>query len=151
MFIVNVEGAIYHNNKWLLIKRGAAEEHAAGEIALVGGKAELEGASTEILERTLQREIFEEVGIKVKDLTYVNSSSFTTASRRAVIDIVFYCLIDSGTPYTKSTEEVEELMWLSTEEIENHESIQSYLKDNIRLAATVAKKNEDKMRERKYK
>lgn len=72
MFIVNAEGAIFHNKNWLLIKRGVAEEHAAGEIALVGGKVELGGASTDILERTLQREIFEEVGIKVKELAYLS-------------------------------------------------------------------------------
>ena len=78
MFIVNVEGAIYKNGKWLLIERSLKEEHAGGTLSLVGGKVEKEGDSSDILERTLEREIFEEVGIKVKDLEYVNSSSFVT-------------------------------------------------------------------------
>lgn len=77
MFIVNVEGAIFQQDKWLLIKRSSKEEHAGGTLSLVGGKADLEGASTEILERTVRREIFEEVGIEVtENIKFVYSSSF---------------------------------------------------------------------------
>lgn len=65
MFIVNVEGAIFYNEKWLLIKRSVKEEHAGGTLSLVGGKVDLEGVSLDILERTISREIFEEVGIKI--------------------------------------------------------------------------------------
>jgi 8-oxo-dGTP diphosphatase len=60
MFIVNVEGAIYKNEKWLLIKRSEKEEHAGGTFSLVGGKVDKEGNTTDILERTLKREILEE-------------------------------------------------------------------------------------------
>lgn len=42
MFIVNVEGAIYKNEKWLLIRRSKKEEHAGGLLSLVGGKVELD-------------------------------------------------------------------------------------------------------------
>ena len=44
----------------------------------VGGKVKREGDALDILERTLEREIFEEVKIKVKILGYVKSSSFVT-------------------------------------------------------------------------
>ena len=40
MFIVNVEGAVYKNGKWLLIERSLKEEHAGGTLSLVGGKVE---------------------------------------------------------------------------------------------------------------
>lgn len=62
MFIVNVEGAIYKNEKWLLIRRSTKEEYAGGLISLVGGKVEKEGITSNILEETLKREITEEVG-----------------------------------------------------------------------------------------
>ncbi|HSU80384.1 MAG TPA: NUDIX domain-containing protein, partial [Candidatus Angelobacter sp.] len=65
MFVVNVEGAIHLDGKWLLILRSEKEEHAGGGLSLVGGKCEIEGNSSDILERTLHREIFEEVGIEV--------------------------------------------------------------------------------------
>ncbi|MFB1099660.1 NUDIX hydrolase [Terribacillus sp. JSM ZJ617] len=135
MFVVNVEGAIYRNGKWLIITRSEKEEHAAGCLSMVGGKCDLEGVSSDILERTLKREIFEEVGIEVEDLTYVNSSSFVTDKGTHVIDIVFLCQDIAGEPYAKSAEEVGKLMWMTTEEILIHKNAPSYLKENITLAA----------------
>ncbi|SEM84386.1 ADP-ribose pyrophosphatase YjhB, NUDIX family [Terribacillus saccharophilus] len=135
MFVVNVEGAIYRDGKWLMIKRSEKEEHAAGCLSMVGGKCDLEGVSTDILERTLKREIFEEVGIEVEDLTYVNSSSFVTDKGTHVIDIVFLCQHITGEPYAKSMEEVGEVMWMTTEDIMVHDDAPSYLKENITLAA----------------
>lgn len=38
MFIVNVEGAIRKDGKWIIIERSYKEEHAAGSLSLVGGK-----------------------------------------------------------------------------------------------------------------
>ncbi|MFS0560752.1 NUDIX domain-containing protein [Terribacillus sp. 179-K 1B1 HS] len=135
MFIVNVEGAINHDGKWLLIRRGEKEEHAAGCLSLVGGKCELEDASSDILERTLKREIFEEIGIEVEGLTYVNSSSFVTEGGVHVIDIVFLCQRITGEPYAKSEDEVGEINWMTTEDILVHHDTPSYLKKNISLAA----------------
>lgn len=135
MFVVNVEGAIYRNGKWLMITRSEKEEHAAGCLSVVGGKCELEGVSSDILERTLKREIFEEVGIEVKDTTYVNSSSFVTDKGTHVIDIVFLCQDIAGEPYAKSAEEVGKVMWMTTEDILIHKNAPSYLKENITLAA----------------
>ncbi|MBS4203628.1 NUDIX hydrolase [Lederbergia citrea] len=137
MFIVNVEGAIHRNNKWLLILRSEKEEHAGGSLSLVGGKCEIEGNSSDILERTLQREIFEEVGIEVTDLRYVNSSSFVTDSGLNVIDIVFICHHKSGEPFAKSTEEVDDVIWMTTQEILSHNGLPTYLKENIKLAETL--------------
>lgn len=135
MFVVNVEGAIYRDGKWLMIKRSEKEEHAAGCLSMVGGKCDLEGVSSDILERTLKREIFEEVGSEVEDLTYVNSSSFVTDKGTHVIDIVFLCQHITGEPYAKSLEEVGEVMWMTKEDIMVHEDAPSYLKENITLAA----------------
>ncbi|MBW8347967.1 NUDIX domain-containing protein [Bacillus sp. IITD106] len=134
MFIVNVEGAIRRNDKWLLILRSKKEEHAGGSLSLVGGKCEIEGNSSDILERTLQREIFEEVGIEVTGLRYVNSSSFVTHSGLNVIDIVFLCHHKAGEPYAKSTEEVDDVVWMTTPEILSHNGLPAYLKENIKLA-----------------
>lgn len=134
MFIVNVEGAIHRDGKWLLIRRSEKEEHAGGELALVGGKCEIEGGSSDILERTLQREIVEEVGVEVNGLKYVNSSSFVTDSGQNVIDIVFLCFLESGEPYAKSSDEVDDVLWMTTSEIFDHAAIPTYLKANIKLA-----------------
>jgi len=79
LFIVNVEGAIRKDDKWIIVERSKKEEHAGGLLSLVGGKVDKEGDSSNILEKTLKREIFEEIGIKVKEnLKYIHSTSFVT-------------------------------------------------------------------------
>ncbi|RLQ89810.1 NUDIX domain-containing protein [Planomicrobium sp. Y74] len=134
MFAVNVEGAIHRNGKWLLIRRSEKEEHAGGSLSLVGGQCDIEGFSSDILERTLEREIFEEVGCEVSDLKYVNSSSFVTDSGVNVIDIVFICRHRTGEPFAKSVDEVDEVLWMTTDEILVHKELPDYLKVNISLA-----------------
>src|SRR5690606_41716342 len=109
MFIVNVEAAIRNNEKWLIIERSKKEEHAGGLLSLVGGKVELEGNSKDILERTLIREIYEEVGVEVKDeLIYVHSTSFITDKGENVVDVVFLCEYDAGEAFPKSPNRSEE-------------------------------------------
>lgn len=140
MFIVNVEGAIYRDGNWLLIERSKKEEHAGGTLSLVGGKVEKEGDSTDILERTLEREIFEEVGIKVKNLEYVNSTSFVTDTGLHVVDVVFLCEYETGEAFAKSTEEVDGVIWMSTNQILSHPQVPDYLKRNLELARKVLSK-----------
>lgn len=143
MFIVNVEGAIYKNEKWLLIRRSEKEEHAGGLLSLVGGKVEKEGTSTDILEKTLKREITEEVGIEVSNLRYVNSSSFVTDSGLNVVDIVFLCDHESGEPFAKSPDEVDDVIWMTTQQILNNSNLPVYLKENIKLAEKLLNNKTD--------
>ena len=141
VFIVNVEGAIYKSEKWLLIRRSEKEEHAGGSLSLVGGKVEKEGNSSDILEHTLRREIAEEVGIEVSNLRYVNSSSFVTDSGINVVDIVFLCDHESGEAFAKSPDEVDEVIWMTTQQILNNSSLPIYLKENIKLAEKLVNNN----------
>lgn len=138
MYIVNVEGAIRKNNKWLIIERSKKEEHAGGMLSLVGGKVDLEGNSSDILERTVKREIFEEVGVKVKDrLNFVHSTSFVTDTGVNVVNITFLCEHYSGKAYPKSPDEVEKILWLTTEEILDHPKAPFYVKDSIKRAESL--------------
>ncbi|MDN4525147.1 NUDIX domain-containing protein [Fictibacillus fluitans] len=138
MFIVNVEAAVYKEDKWLIIKRSLKEEHAGGLLAFVGGKVDPAGESANILEESVKRELFEEVGAMVKDeLQYVLSTSFTLADGREVIDIIFLCELDDCTPYVKSPDEVEALYWLSEEEILNHPKTPVWLAESIKEAEAM--------------
>lgn len=138
MFIVNVEGAIRKNDKWLIIERSKKEEHAGGLLSLVGGKVDIEGSSSNILERTVKREILEEVGVKVKDsLTYVNSTSFVTDTGQNVVDVVFLCEYESGEALPIIPDEVEKVFWLTSEEILNHPKSPIYLKENIKKSEAL--------------
>ncbi|GAK00685.1 NUDIX hydrolase [Geomicrobium sp. JCM 19055] len=138
MFIVNVEGAIRKNDKWLIIVRSHKEEHAGGQLSLVGGKVDLVGNSSDILETTVKREIVEEVGVNVKDeLNYVHSTSFVTDKGEHVVDIVFLCEYESGEAFSKSPDEVEDVLWLTTEEIVSHPNSPIYLKESIKHAEAM--------------
>ncbi|PLS17610.1 DNA mismatch repair protein MutT [Bacillus sp. M6-12] len=138
MFIVNVEGAIRKYDKWLIIERSKKEEHAGGLLSLVGGKVDIEGNSSDILERTVKREILEEVGVKVKDkVNYVHSTSFVTDTGENVVDIVFLCEPESGDAFPKSPDEVEEVLWLTTEEVLSHPKAPIYLKESIKHAEAL--------------
>jgi 8-oxo-dGTP diphosphatase len=135
MFMVNVEGAIRKDDKWLIIERSKKEEHAGGLLSLVGGKVDHEGNSSDLLESTVRREIAEEVSIRVKEsLQYVHNTSFVTDKGDHVINIVFLCEYAEGEAYPKSPDEIENVWWLSTEEILNHPLAPSYLKDSIQQA-----------------
>jgi 8-oxo-dGTP diphosphatase len=142
MFIVNVEGAIFRDDKWLIIKRSKKEEHAGGLLALVGGKVEQEGNSSDILERTVKREIFEEVNVKVKEyLKYIHSTSFLADSGENVVDIVFLCEYESGKAIPKSRDEVETVNWMTAQQVYEHPNAPDYLKESIKRAEFMKSSN----------
>lgn len=142
MFIVNVEGAIYKDDKWLIIERSKKEEHAGGLLSLVGGKVEQEGNTSEILERTVKREIYEEVDVLVKgQLTYVHSTSFIADSGENVVDIVFLCEYESGKAIAKSPDEVESVKWLTAQQVYEHPNAPDYLKESIKRAENMKSAN----------
>lgn len=135
MFIVNVEGAIYNGDKWLVIERSSKEEHAGGTISLVGGKVENDGNAIAVLEQTVKREIWEEVGIQVSDkFRYVYNSSFVTGKGQCVINVVFLCEYQSGEAYAKSPDEVVNVYWFTFEEVINHPKTPGWTKESLQRA-----------------
>lgn len=141
MFIVNVQGAVYKAGKWLIIIRSTKEEHAGGTLSFVGGKVDIEGDSPGILEKTVKREIFEEVGIEITDaITYVYSSSFKTDEGCHVINVDFLCEYEKGTAYNKSPDEVESVHWLTYSEIMNHPKTPLWTKESLNRAENIRRK-----------
>ncbi|SFG25742.1 NUDIX domain-containing protein [Sporolactobacillus nakayamae] len=137
MFLVIVEAAIYHEGRWLIIKRSEREKHAAGLLALVGGKVDLNDHPNDILEHALRREIKEEIAIDVGELTYVKSASFLLPEGRCALEAIFLCSPKSGIPHAVSADEIAEFYWLTTEEVLSHPKAPDYLKDQIVQAERV--------------
>ncbi|GMK37230.1 hypothetical protein PCCS19_02830 [Paenibacillus sp. CCS19] len=136
MFIINVEAAIRRDNKWLMITRSTKEGHAGGTLSLVGGKVDLSDMGMEILERTVKREVLEEVGVEIGDaVVFVYSSSFVIRDGRNVINMVFLCEYASGTGYSVSPDEVEDVHWLTYAEIMNHPKAPPWTLESVRRAA----------------
>ncbi|MEH7237661.1 NUDIX hydrolase [Bacillus sp. JJ1562] len=138
MFYINVEGAVYKKDKWLIICRSSKEGHAGGLLSLIGGTVENEGNSINILERTLRRELFEEVGVKVKEkVYYVRNTSFTLDDGSEVVDIVFLCEFAEGDPFVNSSDEVDAVYWMTSDEIVNHPKTPIWLIESIKEAEAL--------------
>lgn len=137
-YIVNVEAAIYENDKWLIIKRSEKEEHAPGLLAMVGGKVETIIAENNVLEEALIREIMEEVGIQIsKTVHYIESKSFISDKGQVVIDIIFLCKYQSGEPKCMSVDEVSDIYWMSSKELLMNKSASIWLKESIEKAEKI--------------
>ncbi|WP_339252962.1 NUDIX domain-containing protein [Sporosarcina sp. FSL W8-0480] len=127
MFIVNTEAAIYREGRYLLCKRSEKEDHAPGGIALIGGKVEMEEVPSDILERTIAREVAEEVGLVIEGQPrYVHSTSFLTDQGEPVVNVIFLCEEFSGEPYAVSADEVAALYWMTPEEVYEQPDARSF-------------------------
>lgn len=104
---VNVDVAICLRGDWVVIVRGANEEHAAGKLSLVGGCLDQDANSLHALEDTARREVREEIGLELTGpLHYVESTTFTCDQGNMVLNIVFVAQTSTGTPTITSPEEV---------------------------------------------
>jgi 8-oxo-dGTP diphosphatase len=134
-YIVNVEGAVLKDGRYLIVARGKGESHAPGVLALPGGKVEDAGTASDVLEDTLQRELIEEVGIEVAaEMAYVHSSAFMADDGDPVIDIVFLCRYKHGTPTALDPDEVAAVEWMSAEEVRTAPNIPAWTRHSIDMA-----------------
>lgn len=131
-FIVNIEGAIWREGRYLTIIRGAEESHAAGALSFVGGKVETAAAQEKtIFENTLRREIREEVGLEIDEITYVESRLFAASDGDLVINIVFLCRCQSGIVTIFDPGEVAAFAWLTPAEIRAHPATPPWIQDYL--------------------
>lgn len=132
-YIVNVEGAVVRDGRYLLVIRGAGETHAAGMLSLVGGKVEDALKEDNVLEETLKREIQEEIGVTISDIIYVHSTAFV-AEGDPVVDVVFLCKWSDGEPTIVDVNEVADIRWLSANEILTNPDTPDWTRNSIRRA-----------------
>ena len=59
LVVVNVEAAVYHVGRYLMVVRGDEEEYGAGHLAFPGGTVDFTDMP-DILEQTAVREVLEE-------------------------------------------------------------------------------------------
>jgi 8-oxo-dGTP diphosphatase len=143
-YIVNVEAAIYRDDRWLMIERSEREEHAGGTLAFVGGMAETDGEVWDVLEETLRREVREEVGIAVgPHLHYSESKAFLLADGTPTVSIVFLCEYAGGTPRAVSADEVAAIYWMTAEEVLRHPKTPYWIARSVGLADALRRRLHD--------
>jgi 8-oxo-dGTP diphosphatase len=137
LYIINVEAAVYHQGRYLMILRGPAEANAPGTLSFPGGKIERAGDSPEIVEATLRREIREEAGVEVADLVYLKSKSFTGADGKPIVDLFFLARYQSGEPGVSAEPEPGEiagLAWMDPAEVLSHPKAPAWTREDLRDA-----------------
>lgn len=124
--VVAVFAIIQKGDKYLLAKRSSRDPQSGGEWSVPSGKVEVE-ESPAILEKTLKREIVEEVGVEIEDdVVYLGNESFTRVSGHNVVAITFLCKWKSGE--AKPLEDQDEVKWMTINEIDSSADIPSYSK-----------------------
>ena len=100
-----------------LIKSGSAESIAHTIVKKMGEKYALLAGFTEIgetIEETVQREVMEEVGLKVKNIRYYKSQPWSFSD---TILMGFYCDLDGEEEITLDREELALAEWFRRDEI----------------------------------
>jgi len=134
-FVINTEAAIYKDGKWLVGVRSKKESEAPGLLSFIGGTVdESDTANVDTLEHALIREVKEEIGVVVKVFGFVNDTSFVSKRGNNVLNVVFLCTTVSGEPKISDTNELEELIWFTTEEILNYPNVPKWLCDSLKKA-----------------
>ncbi len=100
--------AVTDGNRLLLTKY--ANRPGNVHYALVAGFTEI----GETLEETVEREVMEEVGLKVKNIRYYNSQPWSFSS---TLLCGFYCDVDGSTKIRLDTNELAVAEWFEREEI----------------------------------
>jgi len=133
-YVVNVEAAVNRDGEYLLVERAAEEDHAAGLLSLVGGKVEGMTDEPDALERTVERELDEEVGVAVSDLAYVASTAFTTDGGEQVVNVVFRAEYESGEARVREPEEIAAVHWRSPAEIASDDDVPAFTREYVEAA-----------------
>lgn len=141
-FIVNIEAAVINDaGDYLMIIRGEEETHAAGTLAMPGGKVELSDVGDDIFEATARREVLEETGITISDdITYVESKLFIAEDGDPVIDVVMLCHYRSGEPMISDPGEVAAIEWMTSAAIYAHPKTLPWTRHSIELTETLLQK-----------
>jgi ADP-ribose pyrophosphatase YjhB (NUDIX family) len=129
--IVLVKGWIEKDGKFLLAKRSLKELHKPGVWSLPGGKVESEKEEPNILQKTLKKEIKEEVGVEIEDATsLMYDNSFIRVDDAHVVSLTFLCHCKSGE--AKPLEDTAEIKWLTLEELKRFNESEDFLREEIK-------------------
>ncbi|WP_459194888.1 NUDIX hydrolase [Halosimplex sp. J119] len=136
-YVVNVDGVLQRDGEYLLIERGAEEEHASGILGLPGGKLEAPPGTDDAIEATARREIAEEVGIEVGEVRYVCSGTFEADTGEQCLNIVTLCEYEGGEASPQDLDEVAAVHWLTEAELREHPDVPSFTETYVERAAAV--------------
>ena len=135
-----ITAIIEKEGKYLITKRSKSKKRFPGKWTVPGGRLEVSDYINtpketkdywyNVLEKTLRREVEEEVGIKIKNIEYV--TSLATVHDDGVPSLVISCLAQFDSGEIKLQEgETDEFDWVSLEEAKSYDLIDGIYEEII--------------------
>lgn len=126
---------IVKDDKILISQRSLNEKHDPLKWTIPGGKVEkTEGNVFSILEKTLKREVKEEVGLTIKDdIRLISNNTFIRTGGQHVIALIFICYWKSGT--AKPIEDTNDVKWVCENDLKLYDfspNVEEYLKQGFK-------------------
>jgi 8-oxo-dGTP diphosphatase len=110
--LVGVGVIIIKNKKVLLLKR--LHSHGDGTWAFIGGHLEF----NESLEDCAKREVFEEIGVKIKNIKPVAfTNDFFSKENKHYVTLFLTAEIESGVEKNMEIEKASEIKWFSWDKL----------------------------------
>lgn len=154
---VVVTGIIIKDGKYLITKRSPEEKSFPSLWTVPGGKLRRSDYTEvpkdtadhwyNILEKLLEREVKEEVGLKIKNIRYLLSLSFIRSDNIPTVIISLYCDYDSGE--VELSEESVDYVWVTKEDLPNYELVPG-LREEIELVDQKLKEGKSEAWKGKY-
>ena len=130
---IAVTGIIRNSEgKYLICKRGPNEKAFPNKWCVPGGKLEKGDFVNQpkdtsdhwlnVFEKTLQREILEETGLKIKNMGYVSNLAFIRPNGFSTLIISLYAEHDEG-DVKLATDELVDYNWVTSKEAKNYDLI----------------------------
>ena len=126
---------IVKDNKILISQRSSNEKHDPLKWTIPGGKVEqTEGNIWNILEKTLKREVEEEVGVVIDDsIKLILNNTFIRTGGQHVIALVFICYWVDG--IAKPCEDTNDVAWVTEEDLKLYDfspNVEEYIKQGFK-------------------
>jgi len=141
-----VTGIVIKDGKYLITRRSLNEKAFPGLWTVPGGKITKSDYAVSpkdtadhwynVLEKALEREVGEEVGLRIKNIRYLLSLAFIRADGIPAIILSFYC--DHKEGEVKLSDELIEYAWVGGDELGKYKFVPG-LREEIELVDKILK------------
>jgi len=127
--VVLVAGFVQKDDKFLIARRSKSDGQSGGKWSVPGGKVDME-LGDGIIQKTLNREIKEEVGLEIEDhVDMLGNDSFVRSSGHHVVALIFLCRWKKGN--ARPLEDNDKVLWLTLNELINFRDADPYLRTRV--------------------
>jgi ADP-ribose pyrophosphatase YjhB (NUDIX family) len=126
---------IVKDDRILISQRALNEKHDPLKWTIPGGKVEKTAGNVfNILEKTLKREVKEEVGLTIKDdIRLISNNTFIRTGGQHVVALIFICYWKSGV--AKPKEDTNDVKWICENDLKLYDfspNVEEYLNQGFK-------------------